>query len=426
MRPFLSALLVLVAGHVVSLSAETPTGSELTPVEQELGTLMTDYYRGLEVYWSARDKYETVDAYEKAIADGQVVDPNSDYIPQLLLFESQHRGEDVGLLALWHVFREAARGGTIDAPTIVGRRKAATRLAAYAQSDLLPVAVRTAMVGYYEPAVYESVTKLVRSHTVPPTSRDMLRYYLATESLETRDSRNGVAKRLEALRGGAEPTWPDQLEQTIAWFGIFPTDEELQQRCDAAIRTLEELTADEASPRLRGLKGVDEQWHIVRVIEDASQSLLAEKASAVLFKERHLKVGAEAPDLEVRLIDETPWRLSNQRGKVVVVQFSFTGCGPCEQMYPDLADLSAEYSERVAIVTLMSDKTPQSALDAVANGKLTWNVALDGKPGRVATQWSVSSFPEIYIIDRDGKISAHELRGEALRDEVARLLDTDS
>jgi peroxiredoxin len=425
MRPSLSAVLVLIAGHVISVSAETPAGSNLTPAEQDLVTLMTDYYEALEIYWSARRKYETSEAYDQSIANGKIVDPNVEYIPRLLEFEKANRGEDIGLLALWHVFREAARGGKIDAPAIVGRRQAATRLLPYAQSDLLPIVVRAAMLGHYEPTVYESVIKLLDSQTVPTNSNNMLRYFLATKSLETRDGREATAKRLEALRGGSEPSRSNEFDQSIARFDTYPSAKVVQQRCNAAIRILEELSRDKASPRMWGLEGADEQWRVVRTIKDPSQPLLTERAAAVLFKERKLKVGASAPELEVKLLDETAWRLADHRGKVVIVQFSFTGCGPCEEMYPDLADLFAEYSDNVAILTLMSDKTPQSAIDALASRKFTWSIALDGDPGCVATKWSVSGFPETYVVDREGRITARGLRGKALREKVILLLDND-
>jgi peroxiredoxin len=233
------------------------------------------------------------------------------------------------------------------------------------------------------------------------------------------------AKRLKALRDGAEPIWAGELDYQVAWFGTFPLGEEMQERCNAAIKTLEELAGDEASPRLPGREGADERWYVVRTVDDPSQPLLAEKAAATLFKERHLQVGVHAPQLEVKLLDDRPWRMVDQLGKVVILQFSFTGCGPCEQMYPDLSALSAEYGNRIAILTLMRDDTPEKAEDAVASGKITWDVALDGKPGGVATQWSVSGFPQTYVIGRDGKITAHDIRGEDLREEVARRLDED-
>jgi hypothetical protein len=74
----------------------------------------------------------------------------------------------------------------------------------------------------------------------------------------------------------------------------------------------------------------------------------------------------------------------------------------------------------------MRDKTPENALDAVDSGKITWSVAADGNPGSIATKWSVSSFPETYVVDRDGNIAAYDLRGERLREKVVRLLDRSS
>jgi peroxiredoxin len=155
-----------------------------------------------------------------------------------------------------------------------------------------------------------------------------------------------------------------------------------------------------------------------------SQQLLAERAAAVLFKERQLSIGATAPELEVSLLDNKTWRMADQRGKVVIVQFSFTGCNPCEQMYPDLADLAAKHGRRVEVLTLMSDAAPESALAGVASGKFTWSIALDGSPGRIASKWSVSGFPETYVVDLEGKIADCGLRSDDLREKVGQLLDT--
>ncbi len=188
-----------------------------------------------------------------------------------------------------------------------------------------------------------------------------------------------------------------------------------------AMRTVEELAEKSASPRFPDIEGVDERNYIIRISEDNTQPRVAEKAAAALFKQRHLIVGAKAPDLEAPLLNGTTWRMMDQLGKVIVIQFSFTGCGPCEQMYPDLAALAAEYPEQLEILTLMRDETPVSALEGTKSGKLTWSVAVDGKPGRITTKWSVSSFPTIYVVDKNGNIAAEDVRGDALRDEVARL-----
>jgi len=71
----------------------------------------------------------------------------------------------------------------------------------------------------------------------------------------------------------------------------------------------------------------------------------------------------------------------------------------------------------------MRDETADAAREAAKNGKLTWSVALDGKPGRIVTKWAVRGFPTVYVIDKDGMIAAGDkLNRDKLREEVARLV----
>ena len=72
----------------------------------------------------------------------------------------------------------------------------------------------------------------------------------------------------------------------------------------------------------------------------------------------------------------------------------------------------------------MRDETPDSMLEAVESGKITWNVAWDGKPGRIATRWAVDGFPEVYVIDQHGVVAGVGLRGKMLKAKVAELIET--
>jgi hypothetical protein len=95
-------------------------------------------------------------------------------------------------------------------------------------------------------------------------------------------------------------------------------------------------------------------------------------------------------------------------------------------MYPHLAVLTEKYPDRLAVLTLMRDKTPNKALESVKTGKLTWSVSLDGEPGRIATKWSVNGFPTTYVIDPSGKIASLDSRGEQLQEKVGQLVKQDS
>jgi thiol-disulfide isomerase/thioredoxin len=425
-RPFLIAFVITAICSAQLASQEASPPVELSPAEQELVTLMTGYYEALDTYWQGLREFKSAEAHQAALDNGSFIDPNAEYIPRLLEFEAAHRGDDVGLLALWHVFRRASGGGDNDRPPAVGRREAVKRLSAYEKSDLLATVGKMALGGSHEPAAYDAIASLTNSPTIPQETRDALLYFLAAESLELEQTQVAIARWVEALRNGAEPNREGELEERIAWLERVPATEVLMQRSEDAIKTLERLATDNDSQVLLGLKGVDDRAYIVRLIEGSEPRRLADRAAALLFKHQHLKFGAAAPNLEVVLLNGDPWRMIDHRGKVIVVQFSFTGCGPCAEMYPDLADLTKEHGDRLEVLTLMRDETAERAQESVDAGKMTWSISLDGKPGRVTRQWSVDTFPTVYVIDGNGKIAAVNLRGDGLRKKIAKLINADS
>ncbi len=206
MRVLMTFFLVFAVHQIaIAETTNTETNPRLSAAEQALVDLMTDYYGELEIWWDASREYETSAAREEAIAAGELVDPGTRYIPRLLAFESEHRGEDVGLLALWHVFRQAASTARFNAPAVVGRREAAVRLAHYGQSPLLPVVATIALHG--KPQVYDSVQTLCHSPKTPGSTRDMLRFYLADHAFVYREARQYSAQRVSVLRAGGAPTW---------------------------------------------------------------------------------------------------------------------------------------------------------------------------------------------------------------------------
>lgn len=417
----LVCLLMIAMQHSAGAQeADAPNAPSLSGAQQELVDLMTEYNAESETWIDAVRSYDTSEEREAALESGEIVDPGERFIPRLLEFEAEHRGEEVGLLALRQVFMQACSTLRCKSPQFVGRRKALARLAYYEQSPLLPNVVKHAIS--WRPQGYEEVYAICQSPTLPTDSRHMLQYYLAAYAFETRESQQYFTERVEVLRAGAEPNWAREIENNLALLEAWSSAEVLNQRCDVAILLLEDLAKRSPSPRFPDVEGLDNQWVIVRLLEESSEPSVAEKAAALLFKRRHLVVGAHVPDLEVSLVDDTPWKLADQIGKVVVIQFSFTGCEPCAAMYPDLAEMTAKYPDDLAVLTILRDPTPENALEGIDHGKFTWNITVDGDPGRLATKWSVAAFPAVYVIDKQGEIAAEDVRGNELKEEVARLI----
>jgi len=128
------------------------------------------------------------------------------------------------------------------------------------------------------------------------------------------------------------------------------------------------------------------------------------------------------PEIDQADASGKPLKLSDYRGKVVVLMFSFKGCGPCEAMYPDNRQLLEAYAGRpFAILGVMGDQTIDTVQEAVADKKITWPLWWDGggTHGPLATRWNVRGWPEIYVLDHRGTIRYRELRGEVLAQAVA-------
>jgi peroxiredoxin len=147
-------------------------------------------------------------------------------------------------------------------------------------------------------------------------------------------------------------------------------------------------------------------------------------ATGELFTRRSLKEGKIAPEIEGKDHEGKSFKLSDFRGKVVVLTFSGNWCGPCRGMYPQERMLvSALKDKPFAMVSVTTDKDAQTLRDAIKSGEITWRCWDDGgTDGPITTQWGIISFPTIFVLDPAGVIRHRDLRGEELDRAVAVLL----
>ncbi|WP_435018058.1 TlpA family protein disulfide reductase [Tundrisphaera sp. TA3] len=148
-------------------------------------------------------------------------------------------------------------------------------------------------------------------------------------------------------------------------------------------------------------------------------------AEGELFALRHLGIGQVAPEIEGKDHEGKPFKLGDYRGKVVVVVFSASWCGPCVGMYPEERALAKKLEGRpFALLGVNADADVGTLKAAIASGEITWRCWWDGgMDGPITTRWGVSGIPETYLIDAAGVIRRKNLRGEELERAVLTLLD---
>lgn len=137
-------------------------------------------------------------------------------------------------------------------------------------------------------------------------------------------------------------------------------------------------------------------------------------------------IGAEAPELEYEAPDGSKIKLSSLRGKVVLLDFWASWCGPCRRENPAVVAAYKKYKDKgFAIYSVSLDQDKTKWVNAIAQDGLTWKEHvsdLKGWKSQAAATYGVSSIPAQFLLDKNGIIIAKNLRGQELDRMLAEVL----
>lgn len=132
--------------------------------------------------------------------------------------------------------------------------------------------------------------------------------------------------------------------------------------------------------------------------------------------------GVLAPDFETTALDGKRFRLSDLRGKVVLLDFWATWCAPCVAELPNVEQACEIAGELFAVVGISFDRDADTARKFATGRKLNWTQiwADRGDKSPLADDYGVSAIPASFLIGPDGKVLGRDLRGAALLDAVRK------
>ncbi len=156
-------------------------------------------------------------------------------------------------------------------------------------------------------------------------------------------------------------------------------------------------------------------------------STLKEDASRELFEIRHLSIGCLAPEIEGEDGHGKKMKLSDHRGKVTVLVFWASWCGPCMAMVPHERELVKRMQgQPFAMIGVNGDGEKSVMLKTMEKERMTWPSFWNGPQGPsgpISKAWNVQGWPEIYVLDEQGIIRYKEVRGRLLDEAVDTLLE---
>jgi thiol-disulfide isomerase/thioredoxin len=155
------------------------------------------------------------------------------------------------------------------------------------------------------------------------------------------------------------------------------------------------------------------------IIEKLQGSIKSQKL------QKELVVGKAFPDFDEKDLDGKKLSVSGYKGKVLLVDFWATWCGPCVGELPNVLKTYEKYHGKgFEIVGISLDKEHDALTGFIKDKKVAWRQYFDGKgwENKLAQQYGIQSIPATFLLDGQGNIIGRDLRGDALGEAVGKAL----
>lgn len=158
---------------------------------------------------------------------------------------------------------------------------------------------------------------------------------------------------------------------------------------------------------------------------DLDETIYMKNLNSYMDQQSKIAIGAIAPDFTQNDPDGNPVTLSSLRGKYVLIDFWASWCAPCRDENPNVVKNYNKYKDKgFDIIGVSLDQDKDSWLKAIEDDGLTWHHVSDLKywDNEVSDLYYINEIPSSFLLDKDGRIIAKDLRGDELDEKLAELM----
>ena len=138
-----------------------------------------------------------------------------------------------------------------------------------------------------------------------------------------------------------------------------------------------------------------------------------------------LVAGRTFPDFDEKDLAGQPLSIASRKGKVVLLDFWATWCGPCRIELPNVIEIyKKHHADGFEIIGISLDEDKARLESFIKDKGMTWPQYFDGQKwkNKLAVKYGVNSIPATCLLDGEGKILGKDLRGEELEKAVTAAL----
>lgn len=184
-----------------------------------------------------------------------------------------------------------------------------------------------------------------------------------------------------------------------------------------------EATAFLASQILRGKEFAELEAVYNGFAENVKNSVYGKQIKEKMDIMKNTEIGMPAPDFNLNTNKDAKVSLSSLKGKVVVVDFWASWCGPCRAENPHMIELYNEIKDQgVEFLSVSVDKNHDKWLKAIEEDGLLWPQLIDDADVKAADKYGVQAIPFTVVVDKEGKIVAKRVFGAELKAAIEKVL----